>query len=241
MVLDFLLRPDDFFAERAPEFGLGRAVVIVFVVALITTTVVGAFGWSVSQRLTATTEIPNDQRPPDWVCEDEADTEADEMIQEGCDEPKQKTVVIGDLMWDAFSGQLPIVFVGVLLAWPLQAVALHIASALVGGEGSFFDTLAVTAWGMVPSAIQAVVGLGLLYGALGSIDFAATNPEMLASQMQSLSERAQGDTVVLSLAGACWQGYVWTFGLKHARNLPTGSAAFAGGGVAVVVFLVGLV
>lgn len=240
MVLDFLFRPDDFFAERTPEFSLGRAVVVVFVVALITTTVVGAFGWSVSQRLTATTEIPNEERPPDWVCEDDADTEADEMMQEGCDEPKQKSVVVGDLVWGAFSEKLPMVFVGVFLGWGLYAVGLHLASALVGGEGSFLDTLVVTAWGMVPSAVQAVVGLGLLYGALGSIDLAATNPEALAAQMQSLSERAQGDTVVLSLAVACWQGYVWTFGLKHARNLPTGSAAFAGGGVAFVVFLFGL-
>lgn len=241
MVLDALLRPDDFFARRAPGASLGRAAAVVLVVAVVSTAVVGAFGWTLSQRLTATTEIPNEERPPDWVCEDEPNSEAEEMVQENCDEPKQKTVVVGDLLWDGFSERLPLVFVGVLLAWPLYAVALHVGSALVGGSGSFTDTLAVAGWGMLPSALQALVGFGLLYAALGGIDLAGSNPEMLATQMQSLTERAQGDTALLSLAGAVWQGYVWTFGLKHARDLSTGGAAFAGGGVAVVVFLLSLV
>ncbi|UPV99024.1 YIP1 family protein [Halorussus gelatinilyticus] len=240
MVPTPLLRPDEFFAERAPGLSIGRAAAVVLVVALLTTVVVGAFGWTLSQRLTATTEIPNDERPPDWVCEGETNSEAEEMVQEGCDEPKQKTVVVGDLLWDAFSQRLPLVFVGVLFAWPLYAVALHVASAVVGGDGSFLDTLAVTAWGMLPSAFQAVVGFALLYTALGGIDLAASDPEMLASQIRSLSQRARGDTVLLSLAGAVWQGYVWTFGLKRARDLSTGGAAFAGGVVAVAVFLLSL-
>lgn len=241
MVLDALLRPDEFFGERAPGLSLGRAAVIVLVVALVTTVAVGAFGWTLSQRLTATTEIPNEQRPPDWVCDDEADTEAEEMVQEDCDQPKQKTVVVGDLLWDAFSERLPLVFVGVWFGWLLYAVGLHFASALVGGQGSFIDTLAVAAWGMIPNALQAVVGLALLSVALGSIDLAASDPELLADQMRSLSERAQGDTALLSLAAACWQGYVWTYGMKHARDLSRGSAAFAGVGVAFVALLFSLV
>ncbi|WP_132057000.1 Yip1 family protein [Halorussus amylolyticus] len=240
MVLDALLRPDDFFADRTPGLSLGRAAVVVLLVAVVITTSVGAFGWLFSERLTATTEIPNENRPPDWVCDGEADTEAEEMQQADCDEPKQQTVVVGDLVWDAFSEILPLVFVGMLFGWPLYAVALHVASAAFGGTGSFADTLAVAAWGMVPSAVVAVVGLGLLYTGLGGIDLATSNPERLASQIESMSQRAQGDTALLSLVGACWQGYVWSFGLKHARDLPTGAAAFAGGGVAFVVFLFGL-
>ncbi|WP_128477543.1 Yip1 family protein [Halorussus pelagicus] len=240
MVLDALLRPDDFFAERAPELSLGRAAAVVLVVALVTTLAVGAFGWTLGQQLTATTEIPNEERPPDWICENEADSDAEEMIQEDCDEPKQKTVVVGDLLWDTFSEFLPLVFVSGLVVWPLTAVGLHVASAMVGGQGSFTDTLAVTAWGMIPSAIQVIVGVAFLYAAFGSIDLAASNPEALAPQIQSMVERARGDTVLLSLAGAVWQGYVWSFGLKHTRDLSTGGAAFAGGGVALVVFLLGL-
>lgn len=237
MVPTPLFRPDEFFAERAPNLNLARAAAVVLVVALVSTAVVGAFGWTLAQRLTATTEIPDEQRPPDWVCENEAGTEAEEMVQQGCDEPEQKTVVVGDLLWSAFTERLPLVFVGVLLGWPLLAVGLHVASALMGGRGSFLDTLAVAGWGMLPSAVQAVVGFGFMYAALGGIDLAASDPEMLASQIRSLSQRVRGDTVALSLAGACWQGYVWTFGLKRARDLSTGGAAVAGGGVAFVGFL----
>lgn len=240
MVPTPLVRPDNFFGERTPELSLGRAVAVVLVVALVTTTVVGAFGWIVSERITATTEIDNPERPPDWVCDDEGDTGTEKTTRDGCGQPKQKTVAVGDLLWDEFSGKLPLVFVSILFGWLVIAVSLHVASALFGGRGSFADTLAVAAWGMVPSAVQALVGFGLLYVALGSIDLAASDPEMLASQVRSLSERAQGNTTLLSLAGACWQGYIWTLGLKHARNLPTGEAAFAGGGVAFVGFLLGL-
>jgi hypothetical protein len=195
---------------------------------------------SISERITATTEIPNEERPPDWVCDDETDSEAEGMQQEGCDQPKQKTVAVDDLLWGAFAERLPLVFVGAFLAWPMYAVGLHVLSALAGGKESFLDTLAVAAWGMLPTMAQALVGLGVLYVALGSIDLAASDPERLASQVQSLRERAQGNNALISLVVACWQGYVWTFGLKHARNLSTGGAAFAGGGVAMVVFLVGL-
>ena len=267
MVPTPLLRPDEYFAERAPGLSLARAGAVVLLVAIVSTAVVGAFGWTLSQQLTATTQIENDARPPDWVCDDhgatggetettaetagEATTETgtetttgfgvDGMMREACDQPKQRTVVVGDLLWDAFSERLPLVFVGVLLGWPLYAVGLHVASAMVGGRGSFLDTLAVAGWGMLPGVAQAVVGLGLLYTALGSVDLAASNPEVLASQIRSLSRRSQGDTALLSLAGACWQGYVWTFGLKRARDLSTGAAAFAGGGVAFVAFLLSLV
>jgi hypothetical protein len=195
---------------------------------------------SISERITATTEIPNEERPPDWVCDDETDSEAEGMQQEGCDQPKQKTVAVDDLLWGAFAERLPLVFVGAFLAWPMYAVGLHVLSALAGGKESFLDTLAVAAWGMLPTMAQALVGLGVLYVALGSIDLAASDPERLASQVKSLRERAQGNNALISLVVACWQGYVWTFGLKHARNLSTGGAAFAGGGVAMVVFLVGL-
>ena len=265
MVPTPLLRPDEFFAERAPGLSLARAGAVVLLVAVVTTAVVGAFGWTLSQRLTATTQIENDARPPDWVCESRAgadgETETtagtagatptgsatettgfgvDGMMQEACDQPKQRTVVVGDLFWDAFSGRLPLVFVGVLFGWPLLAVGLHVASAVVGGRGSFLDTLAVAGWGMLPGVAQAVVGFALLYAALGSIDLAGSNPEVLATQIQSLSRRARGDTALLSLAGSCWQGYVWAFGLKRARDLSTGEAALAGGGVAFVGFVLSL-
>ena len=235
MVLQALLHPDDYFAGRSPS--LGRAFAVVLVVALITTSAVGAFGWLLSERLTATTEIPNHGRPPDWVCDGESDTEAESMMRENCDEPKTKTVRVGDLVWEAFGEKLPLLFVGSLLAWPLYAAGLHVASAVVGGDGRFLDTLAVTAWGIAPSALQAVVGLGLLAVSLDGLDLSGSNPEVLASQVQSLTARVQGGTTAVKVAGACWQGYVWTFGLKHSRDLSTGAAAIAGGGIALVSLL----
>lgn len=49
------------------------------------------------------------------------------------------------MLWDAWTDahSLGTVLFGVLIAWPLTALALHGASWLAGGEGSFRRTLAV--------------------------------------------------------------------------------------------------
>jgi hypothetical protein len=45
MVPTPLLRPDEFFEDRAPDLNLGRAALVVLLVALVSTAAVGAFGW----------------------------------------------------------------------------------------------------------------------------------------------------------------------------------------------------
>lgn len=237
MLSDALLHPDRFFEERMPRPSLGGAFVVVLLVAFVSTAIFGFVGWSMTQRMTGTTTIENPNRPADAFCNDDFFTDGPTNFSEACKRPKTKTVVVGDLVWKAFQDKIPLVFVGVLLGWPLTAVALHITSALAGGKGSFSNTLSVAGWGMLPSLVQALVGLGLFSLAIQHADLSGSNPQLLADQLRSLVSKAQGGTLLVSAFGILWQGIVWTYGLKHVRRLPTGAAATAAGIVAVVLFL----
>ncbi|MGA9400321.1 Yip1 family protein [Haladaptatus sp.] len=237
MLSDALFHPDTLFEERTPRPSLGSAFAVVLVVALFSTAIFGVIGWSLSQRMTGTTQIDNPDRPADVFCNDEF--YQDNPVSDGCAQPKTKTVVVGDLLWKEFQKKVPLVFVGILVGWPLTAVGLHITSALFDGEGSFSNTLAVAGWGMLPSLVQALVGLGLFYIALRHADLSGSNVELLTDQLQSLISKARGGTLLVSALGALWQGVVWTYGLKHARRLQTGEAAAAAGIIAVLLFVMG--
>ncbi|WP_423743287.1 Yip1 family protein (plasmid) [Haladaptatus sp. SPP-AMP-3] len=236
MIFDALVRPDRFFENRAPRPSLASAFGVVLVVALVTTAVFGFVGWSMSQRMTGTTKIDNPNRPDEVFCDGFAAGGA-ANLSTGCDRPEQKTVVIGNLVWEGFQKKIPFVFITVLLAWPLIAVGLHVASAVAGGEGSFSNTLAVAGWGMLPSLVQMLVGIGLFFLALRGADLSGSDPQVVLDQLQSLVATARGGTLFVSALGTAWQWVVWTYGLKHARRLSTAAAAAAAGAIAFLSFL----
>jgi hypothetical protein len=240
MLSDALLRPGRFFEERAPRPSLASAFAVVFLVALVSTAIFGFVGWSMSQRMTGTTQIDNPNRPDETFCSGEFFADGAGNLSEACDRPEQKTVVIGDLIWKGFQKKIPFVFLGVLAAWPLTAIGLHIASAVAGGEGSFSNTLSVAGWGMLPSLVQMLVGIGLFSLALRGADLSGSNPQVVLDQLQSLVATARGGSLLVSALGTAWQWVVWTYGLKHARRLSTEAAAAAAGAIALLSFLASL-
>ena len=240
MLSDALLRPNRFFEERSPRPRLASAFAVVLVVALASTALFGFVGWTMTQRMTGTTQIDNPNRPSDTFCNDDFFTDGAGNLSEECDRPKQKTVVIGDLVWKEFQEKIPLVFLGVLVAWPFTAIGLHVASAVAGGEGSFSNTLSVAGWGMLPSLVQMLVGIGLFYLALRGADLSGSDPQVLLDQLQSLVATARGGSVFVALLGTAWQWVLWTYGLKHARRLSTGAAAVSAGAIALLSFLAAL-
>ncbi|MFH5797444.1 Yip1 family protein [Haladaptatus sp. CMAA 1911] len=240
MLSDALLRPNRFFEERSPRPRLASAFAVVLVVALASTALFGFVGWTMTQRMTGTTQIDNPNRPSDTFCNDDFFTDGAGNLSEECDRPKQKTVVIGDLVWKEFQEKIPLVFLGVLVAWPFTAIGLHVASAVAGGEGSFSNTLSVAGWGMLPSLVQMLVGIGLFYLALRGADLSGSDPQVLLDQLQSLVATARGGSAFVALLGTAWQWVVWTSGLKHARRLSTGAAAVSAGAIALLSFLAAL-
>ncbi|WP_224269988.1 Yip1 family protein [Haloprofundus salinisoli] len=197
-----LLHPGEYFRERAPGLSFGRALVIALLVALLTTAAVGFVGWQFSEALDTTVTAENDNRPPDWVCEQHGDD------WPGCDQPETRELNLGDELWDRFAGLLPVVFLSSLLGWAVVGAVLHLLSR-GGDRGTFGDTLAVAAWGGVPMLVESAVGVVAAMRVIRETSF-SQNPETLLGQLQGLSRFSTGlsrsRSVSSSPGGSCSSG-----------------------------------
>jgi len=236
-----LLHPDDYFEAHTPGHSIARTLALAVLVAAGTTAGVLAIGWVVTQSIDATVAVDNPAHTPDWVCEQQREAFTDQPTPGGCAQSVPETVDrdLGDLVWDAFVDRMPLVFVAVFVAWVVVAGVLHALSALVGGEGSFADTLAVAAWGGVPTLLQVIAGLAEISLRLQSVSF-GSNPEQVASEIQRLAATGHSLPWYLVVAVvALWQGYLFAFGLVHARDLDLDAAALVAGVLALASFLLG--
>lgn len=232
-----LRRPDSYFERHTPGLRLGRAFAVALVVALVATATIGVFGYTLAERAgDRTVMVDNENRPSEWVCEQHGD-DPDSPLADGCDQPAEREVQASSLVWEAFTAQLPVVFFASLAGWFLGGVGMHLLTALVGGEGSFGDSLAVAGWAQAATLPQFVV-LGVVFFTFASgFDFGA-GEAALRSQVATFRSDLQNPIVLLGAAlTTVWQGYVYYHGMRHARNVGSDAAL----GIAAVVGLLSLV
>ncbi|WP_338727561.1 Yip1 family protein [Haladaptatus sp. DJG-WS-42] len=147
-----------------------------------------------------------------------------------------RQVSMDSIFWDVLFGQLFTVFFAVFLGWVLLTVLLHIGIKLANGEGTFRDSLRITGWAMVPTIFTAFLGTLSVYLTLRGQPVTSST-----SQLTALVARMEGGTGVLgifvALIGTVWQGYIWTFGIKHFHSLKLDTAMGVAGIVALIFFL----
>lgn len=122
------------------------------------------------------------------------------------------------------------------VGWLVVGAVLVAITIYFGGEGNASDTVKVAGWGFVPSVVGSLVGLGVMVYVLSGTEPSgieeAVNMQMEANEaVESAEMRALRYTLV------AWQGYLWTFGVSHVRNVKLRSAAVAGGAAAALVVL----
>jgi len=130
--------------------------------------------------------------------------------------------------------QLVGVVVGFFLTyvlWALYAGFFYGVSALFDGTGDFTTTLKLVGWGFVPSVVGSVISL-LVTVYRFEIRGVDVPSEVTAQSAQQLSQQISGGplvalTGVLGVVFTLWSGLLWTFALKHARQLSTRNAAIA--------------
>lgn len=228
-----LLSPREFFAAR--PYDLGPAVVLVLVVALVTTAAFTAVGWLLAESVDGTNAADTGWTAGD--CERFADMDVSTPTACASDDPSTRWVDAGGKVWSVWTGLVSVVFAGSVVGWLLIAAGLHVASAAIGGRGSFGRTATVAAWGMIPGLPQTLVAFGALGLAISGVDF-ASDPETLERQVQRLADTGSRPVVLAAmLAGTAWQGYVWAGGLVDARELDWPEALFAAAVVALAVLL----
>ncbi|WP_439025450.1 Yip1 family protein [Haloarchaeobius sp. DT45] len=233
---DLLVDPAGFFEPDGPGRSLGTAVLVVVLVSLVVTGAAGAMLYTASTSITGTVTVDNPERPPEFFCSDDSPAGEDGSVTDGCDQPETIERDAGALFWEVAAGQLPVVFVGLLLAWPILGVVLHVLSAFGGGDGSLGQTLAVTGWGFVPTAIGAVIGALAISVVLAGMTFQLSDPQSFIGEFRAVFGGPVGVVLlVLRLGTAAWQAVIWGYGLERARNVSRtagfAAAALVAGGV----------
>lgn len=228
-----LTDPDSFFADRAETLGVAEGLGTALLVSFLLTLVVGAGLFGLAQQLDGTVVVDNPDRPPEPYCETFNESAPGfDGNSTGCTAPKTVERDVGTLFWRAASGELPVLFVGVLVVWLGLALALYVAATLAGGRGSAGATAAVAAYGMVPSVLSALVAAALLVALAVRADLTVTSPESFLASVRGLVSGASGAALAaVQVGGVAWQVYVWTFGLAHVHDVPVRRA----GGVAGLV------
>lgn len=126
------------------------------------------------------------------------------LVAAGGTPPPWSTVLLAVLIGGVIGG---------VAAWTLTAAVMHVVSALFGGRGRFGRTLFLAGWGYVPLVFSGGLSTAASFYAAGG-----TAP---AAGFVGAASTALGVLFV------CWQGVLWTFAIKHARDVRTRAAAVA--------------
>lgn len=235
-VTTFLLRPGQFFDRRAGRLDGVEGGVLAAGLSVALTMVLAVTLWLFAQQFTGTTTVDNPAYPGEMFCDDGGTVGG--MTVGGCDEPPTVTRELSALLWEEVVGLLPWLFVGLLIVWLGLAVALHVGALVGGGTGRFGETLAVAAWGLVPTLVVSAVAGAALVGFAARTDLAASSPEALLAEVRRLQSGVSGLTFLLLQVGAAvWQAFVWAEGLRVVHGL----SRVAAGATAVLVAAVPVV
>ncbi|WP_435194162.1 Yip1 family protein [Natronomonas sp. EA1] len=112
-------------------------------------------------------------------------------------------------------------FLGPFVRWVLYAAAFHVLSSVVydAERGSFRDLLALVGWGFVPALLAAIVSAVVATVVFSGVTF-PSDPQQVAQFSQQLRNRPEFLVAsVLGIAFLLWSAFLWTFAVKHVRDL----------------------
>ncbi|MEF8857965.1 MAG: Yip1 family protein [Halolamina sp.] len=228
-----LLRPDRYFAAHDDAPPLSHAALAVAIATAVgAARIVGQLAATLDVVIT----VDNPADPGEGICENPAF----EDTPSGCDQPPTVQRELGALVAREFSWFPPVSFVLVPVWWLFQTGVLHAASAVVGGEGSFGETLVVAGWGMVPSLLWILGVTAFIVPTVQSLTGPA-NPDGAVDALRAALSGLQPMVFGLAIVTAVWAGAIRTFGLADARSLHSTTAAGVVGALTVFGLLFELV
>jgi hypothetical protein len=124
--------------------------------------------------------------------------------------------------------------VGVMVVWVVGAAVFHGVSALFDGEGSFWRTLWLSGWGYVPALLSGGATMAAFVLAVDAVPAAETAQEFVQINRRLQQHQYVQWATYFGTVMSLWQGVIWTFAVRHARDIEVTQAAVA---VAPVVLL----
>lgn len=219
-----LFAPTAFFERHRGSLSGRQGFAVAVGLAIVLVAILAGGFWLLSQQLTGTTTIDNPDRPPASMCENQPPMT--EEVDVGCDRPATIEVGTGILLWRAVSGILPTMFFGLSLGWVLLGLLLHLRAVMLGGSGSAGDGLAVTAFGLIPTVLAALVGVAIVTGWGAATDLSAGSIAILEGQFQQLPTGVVGIAAgIVHFVGLVWGVVIWTSGFAVAYDIERTAAA----------------
>lgn len=215
-----LLRPDRYFTDREPAIGRGIAVA-----ALVTFTMVALIagtGVIFTEKIDGTVLVDNPNRPTEAFCEMGSGSLPDSVGDTGlnCSAPTEVERNIDSLIDNALGELYGVTLVGVPILLLVIATGFHVATAAVGGEGSFGATATVTAWGFAPSLVTTPLCLAALWVVMDPVTISAgIEPTALEQTLLGSLDPWLPIVAGLNLSSSLWGAVIWTFGLQAGRDV----------------------
>lgn len=137
----------------------------------------------------------------------------------------------------SLAGGVIFAFFGQFVAWVILAIVFYLLSIAVGGEGSLGDTFKLNGWGFIPAIIAGVISAIGQFIALQNVavpdlpqNFNQQNATEFVEALTSFQTAIQSHpavqiAAVIAIALLVWQGVIWMYATKHARDLSFRGAA----------------
>jgi hypothetical protein len=118
-------------------------------------------------------------------------------------------------------------FIGVFAAWLIFAVILHGLSSFFGGKGNFRRTFEFTGYGFLPPLIGSLITVPMSCHYISkaqvptiSISQLQQNPNIVKSVISAMyPKNLVYSNLIINLAVTIWSLTIWTFAIKHAREI----------------------
>ncbi len=122
-------------------------------------------------------------------------------------------------------------FIGMFAVWVINAAIMHVISALFDGKGSFRRTFEFVGYGFLPSLIGSLITVSISAYFISQAHIPAIdvgqiqNKEVMKTLMLSIIPRdLLYSNLMINAAVTVWSLTIWTFAIKHAREIPTKKA-----------------
>ena len=113
-------------------------------------------------------------------------------------------------------------FVSAVMIWLVYSGVFFLLSHHLGGDGEFRRLVRLTGWGFLPAVMSGVIGFVALLIAVESVGEAAGREQLLTAARSHPAMRA---SELLGRLLFLWQGVLWVFAVKWARDLSLRQAA----------------
>jgi len=118
-------------------------------------------------------------------------------------------------------------FIGVFAAWVIIAAVMHGLSSFFGGRGEFRRTFEFVGYGFLPSLVGEVITVPMSLYYISRVELPKLtvqqiqqNPEIVKKMMMSIVPRSLVySNLIINAAVTVWSLVLWSFAVKHAREI----------------------